>query len=1231
MSVLAGEPVPPGFEDEMARTAVIQKQIEGFNGGPLIGTEYVVELHEAGQSRPDYFCVLCNSCSDCHGIFSHWTSVGHRNNYLKTHFQKAFVLLQQTHRTSANANDLVLNATNKLVQQIEQHFGRSVQILAVNGDYFRHFRTKICSQVRDKFHFDECAGLDFVDEVRQCIGQGSKSLALTVNLEQTTTIALDAISSDDDDAHFAPAAAPIQQKKGRKKLEEQQPAFRAANRSPPATATGAAAKQQLPTPKELSMQASHIAQERYKWEKFRCMLELKLKQLRDETEPYEANPEKHPDYSEEWKQFWNRRYKQLQEEKKCDPNSYDYKPEWISYWKDRRVELFNIAVNKIKKELMDMFKLSDEDEENTKELMERYKIHVHSPKELVAGSNSSGSNATRRNKANYRGPNSRPGNGSIANDAIIDISDDESQPPAAPSVHRPNRRPAYGRSMSRSLSPKRGRLTRLGRRSMSRSPLAQRRRAGCSRSRSRSSHRRSSRSPFSRSGRDRSQNSRSRDDFGERGGERARDRDRERERDRERNRERDRERSGSNYYRERERGESYGARPSRNYEPVETFRVLDSRLYPEYSQPGQRSVSPVGPAPPSSSSTTTLAKEAEPNETEPEGPLTVVSVLRMLSALEDHLGSLGPKALNLLSKALAMEKIKPNAADDLLLNDDNCVFMETTKEKLKGILIAEVLDDPQKVRVVKKLISNIATIIFQVTSKGAKEASPSGATKKKDYELPFDRQLVSSKLASALVLNGLVDLNTEDMNRLLHFFTLLVKTNHARRQKDRSNALGFPEVLHRLGLSASASATSATAGDGEMTITAGAATVGSSGGAHDLEIDLGELMKEVENHLAKEAGNESALALGEQSSGNGMESLTDSDLQTLLQNFKFLSNEEQVHLIGHLRKLEVLEPARVERLRKYVNIAELSSDGESCSEFLSRVVAITRPTATGGASSATSGAAAAIGTQLSASAAAVRRASFERDMSTPSKLQRRANLPPQRVSPTFTLDDDDDDDYNFDDLLIKANDSNGRKSMASNNNGNSSNKNNPPVVPMQSSPNALTFKPAAPKISLKDTENIIANLMDTLASNSSQQANKAQQQQVAQRNLPNRMQHQQQQQPQQQRVPQQQQQYGGNNGGGGNNYYHYGAEQLSGGNPNPTGYAAMPPQQQPPPGAYNMSNYNAYGPPMGHNVGYGGQINPWANGPAQQQHPQQQPFQNFMPQQPQPQPAAHYNMFGGHQ
>jgi hypothetical protein len=55
-----------------------------------------------------------------------------------------------------------------------------------------------------------------------------------------------------------------------------------------------------------------------------------------------------------------------------------------------------------------------------------------------------------------------------------------------------------------------------------------------------------------------------------------------------------------------------------------------------------------------------------------------------------------------------------------------------------------------------------------------------------------------------------------------------------------------------------------------------------------------------------------------------MEGLSDSDLQTLLQNFKDLSTEEQHGLINYLKKLEAREPERVERLRKFVNLGSSS-------------------------------------------------------------------------------------------------------------------------------------------------------------------------------------------------------------------------------------------------------------------------------------------------------------------
>lgn len=79
---------------------------------------------------------------------------------------------------------------------------------------------------------------------------------------------------------------------------------------------------------------------------------------------HEKNPENHPFYPDEWKKFWNRRFKELQIEGK-DPNTYDFKPEWILSWSKRLHEFHEEEINekmeKLKnKMLIDMDRSSSE-------------------------------------------------------------------------------------------------------------------------------------------------------------------------------------------------------------------------------------------------------------------------------------------------------------------------------------------------------------------------------------------------------------------------------------------------------------------------------------------------------------------------------------------------------------------------------------------------------------------------------------------------------------------------------------------------------------------------------------------------------------------------------------------------------------------------------------------------------------------------------------------------------
>lgn len=73
----------------------------------------------------------------------------------------------------------------------------------------------------------------------------------------------------------------------------------------------------------------------------------------------------------------------------------------------------------------------------------------------------------------------------------------------------------------------------------------------------------------------------------------------------------------------------------------------------------------------------------------------VVHVLRLMTALEEHLGSLGEKIMNLLSHALQMEKTfrgNSNEFEAHIVTAANCQLLETAVEKLKGILFAGLLD-----------------------------------------------------------------------------------------------------------------------------------------------------------------------------------------------------------------------------------------------------------------------------------------------------------------------------------------------------------------------------------------------------------------------------------------------------------------------------------------------------------------------------------------------------------
>lgn len=588
---------------------------------------------------------------------------------------------------------------------------------------------------------------------------------------------------------------------------------------------------------------------------------------------------------------------------KKDPSKHDFKPEWIVFWMDRMKELHEEDVANKKKEIRLKCNLPEDAVERTDELIEQYSVKVKKPER----NQESSSNRDRKRREER--------------------------------TQRSRSRETLMKSGSRELSPN-------YRRNVKEEPRE--------RVRGRSPVLRRSRSP-----------------------ERVRDRDR----DNDRHRARDDRNKYEKYERERVRPQSR-----------EEFYRDESMMYPrerpvreEYYGEGYREKwtsradyygAPYGSRPPPSKYYPPMERMPYPREREPKSeerdtlddePLTVVSVLRLLTALEDLLGpSLGPKVIDLLAKALALEKVKPNSADELLLNEDNCVLFETVKEKLKGQLIAGVLEKNQ-IKAVKRAVKNIASVIHLVSesnkdkpkcdisatepvvnrtaeeSKGSASRSPlstnttnTSAPATSNASAPqVDREAIARRITAALLAQGKTDLSANDLQCLVDLY---VKKTQAQSQPE-TQAPAPAEVQNKPSTSEHSKKPEYGMETSEKPIDVD-------------EFDLSE------------------------STSSALESLTDTDLQTLLQNFSDLSKEEQQHLVIYLNRLDAIDPTRIEGLRKLVNL----------DEHVPR-----KPTASNSAP-------------------------------VPTKLTIGLNPrhPPTKIITEKIFDSDDDDDYTMDDVLKAA-------------------------------------------------------------------------------------------------------------------------------------------------------------------------------------------------------------------
>jgi len=80
-------------------------------------------------------------------------------------------------------------------------------------------------------------------------------------------------------------------------------------------------------------------------------IDAKVAEIQREYRFYQKNGEKHPLYNNTWKIFWGKRYMEIKDEGKHDPEKYDYKNEWYKYWMDYIKEFYYNKIDFYKKNI----------------------------------------------------------------------------------------------------------------------------------------------------------------------------------------------------------------------------------------------------------------------------------------------------------------------------------------------------------------------------------------------------------------------------------------------------------------------------------------------------------------------------------------------------------------------------------------------------------------------------------------------------------------------------------------------------------------------------------------------------------------------------------------------------------------------------------------------------------------------------------------------------------------
>lgn len=176
--------------------------------------------------------------------------------------------------------------------------------------------------------------------------------------------------------------------------------------------------------------------------------------------------------------------------------------------------------------------------------------------------------------------------------------------------------------------------------------------------------------------------------------------------------------------------------------------------------------------------------------------INIIHVLRLLTALEDYLGSLGPTITDLLAKALKISKLNPDKANILLLTSKNCSILEAAKDKFTGLIISNILDPTQE-RALKKAINDTEQLLhFSTTIRtelGNSKTEPNRNIIEKEShgrlnaQDRFDKTELASKLATSLISQGKTTINHEQLEQIFQDYSIMEK----KKQRNTTTSTSF--------------------------------------------------------------------------------------------------------------------------------------------------------------------------------------------------------------------------------------------------------------------------------------------------------------------------------------------------------------------------------------------------------------------------------------------------------